>query len=96
MFFHRIDKRKSNAFGKHVHHTFQDLMTLLDQVKDAIVEEEGEASDTLTCSLNHDFVQEKTNNESTNSLNAVSKQKCLDSSPCETYLVLEVTLFFSF
>lgn len=71
-------------------------MTLLDQVKDAIVEEEeGEASDTLTCSLNHDFVQEKTNNKSANSLNGLSKQK-VDSSPCETYLVLEVTLFFSF
>jgi hypothetical protein len=38
-------------------------MKLLDQIKDAIVEEEeeeGEASDDdLACSLNHDFVQEK-------------------------------------
>jgi hypothetical protein len=56
MFFHQIHTWKSNAFG-----TFQDLMKLLDQIKDAIVEEEeeGEASDDLACSLNHDFVQEK-------------------------------------
>ena len=65
---------------------------LLDQVKDAIVEEE-EASDTLTCPLNSDFVPDKTNNESLNSLNGVSKQKPIDSLPCETYLVLEVCHF---
>lgn len=70
-------------------------MMLLDQVKDAIVEEE-EASDTLTCPLNSDFVPDKTNNESSNSLNGFSKQKPIDSSPCETYLVLEVTLSVQF
>lgn len=70
-------------------------MMLLDQVKDAIVEEE-EASDTLTCPLNSDFVPDKTNDESSNSLNGFSKQKPIDSLPCETYLVLEVTLSLQF
>ncbi|XP_078162999.1 DNA replication ATP-dependent helicase/nuclease JHS1-like [Carex rostrata] len=68
----------------------KDLMMLLDQVKDAIIEEE-EASDTLTCPLNSDFVPDKTSNESSNSLNGFSKQKPIDSLPCETYLVLEVS-----
>ncbi|KAJ4799880.1 DNA replication helicase [Rhynchospora pubera] len=72
----------------------KDLMTLLDQVKDAIVEESGEEmeeSDTMACSLNHTFVQENTKNESTLSMNGLPKQKFSNALPNETYLVLEVS-----